>query len=430
MLGELLVVYLENARLYEDARRSTDEMRLLLDATRTIEASLELDERLDASAEVLARMLDSTSAFIMLLDRDREVLSGAAISDAHLRTDFRTLRVPLSYTTPAAEAIETGRPVVMDASVPAEVQARFALTHPNRAMLALPLLEQGQPIGAVVIDDDRPSRVWTRSEIARAELIARSVAAGIANARLFSEVRARSIELERAQRELIKRERLAALGELAAIMAHEVRNPLAVLFNSLGSLAKRVPAEGETATLLAIMGEETQRLERLVRELLDFSRPQAPSFDNESIDAVVRSAALAASREVASDARALRVELARNLPIVRIDASMIRRALVNVLVNALQAAGESGEVTVNAGIECRDGREMLRIAVTDDGPGIPEAIAARVFEPFFTTKASGTGLGLSVVKAIAESHGGEVEIASSRPGTTVSIVVPVDPGGS
>lgn len=430
VLGELLFVYLDNARLYADARRGADEMRMLLEATRIIGASLELDARLDASAEVLAQMLEATSAFVMLLGDDRTTLTGAAISDPAIRNEFRALRLPISYATPAAETVKTLRPVVLDPTMPAEERARFAITYSDRSMLALPLLEQGQAIGAVVIDDEHPERAWSRSEIARAELIARSVAAGIANARLFSEVRARSIELERAQRELIKRERLAALGELAAIMAHEVRNPLAVLFNSLGSLAKIVPSEGDAAMLLSIMGEETRRLERLVRELLDFSRPRSPSFDTESIDAVIRSASLAAARELASPCSAVRIEVAADLPSVRLDASMIRRALVNLLVNALQAAGEDGEVTVSASLEEREGRRFTRIAVTDTGPGIPPSVAPRVFEPFFTTKATGTGLGLSVVKGIAESHGGEVELTTSEAGTTVSLLVPVDLGGS
>ncbi len=430
MLGELLVVYLENAWHYADARRGAEEMRLLLDATRTIGASLELEARLDVSADVLARMLEATNAFIMLLGEDGTTLTGAAISNPAIRKEFRALRVPLTYVTPAGEAVKTRRAVVLDPTMPDEERATFGSTYSDRSMLALPLLEQGLPVGAVVIDDTRASRQWSRSEIARAELIAGSIAAGIANARLFSEVRARSVELERAQRELIKRERLAALGELAAIMAHEVRNPLAVLFNSLGSLSKLVPAEGDTAMLLSIMGEETRRLERLVRELLDFSRPRAPSFDTESVDAIIRSAALAASREIASERPGICIELAPDVPAVRVDASMIRRALVNLLVNALQATGEGGDVTVHASLVKRDGRPYVRIAVVDTGPGIPPAIAPRVFEPFFTTKATGTGLGLSVVKGIAESHGGDVELASSEDGTTVALLLPIEIAGS
>jgi signal transduction histidine kinase len=432
VLGELLVVYLENARLYADARRRLEETRMLLDVGRSVHASIELDQRLDTSAEVLTRLLDASTTFILLLEQDDTILHCVATSNAALRDDVRMVRIPMGAPSLAVKAVTTRRAVAVDDVRDAkEIHKELVDRLGEKALLALPLLVNDRPIGAVVIDDSRRPRRWSRAEIERAELIAQNVAIAVANARLYEEIRSRSSELERAQKELVKRERLAALGQLAATLAHEVRNPLGVLFNSIGTLTKILPPEGDASTLLTIMSEESVRLERLVRELLDFSRPLAPSLEPESLRVVIEGAVDAAARAVGEDALRVTTEVAPDLPPVRLDASMIRRAIVNVVVNAVQAAGPSGTVRVCAAMDQRGARRFARIDVCDSGPGIAPELASRVFEPFFTTKATGTGLGLAVVKSIMDSHGGEIALDSpGGAGTTVSLFVPIDPDSS
>jgi signal transduction histidine kinase len=234
--------------------------------------------------------------------------------------------------------------------------------------------------------------------------------------------------LRSAERELVNRGRLAAVGQLAATMAHEVRNPLGVLFNSISTLEKKLPAGGDTGTLLAIMREEAVRLERLVRELLDFARPLSPSLSSESLGALVRGAVEAASLEVGPNHPSILVEIAPDLPLVRVDASMMRQAIVKLLVNALQAASATGTVDVHASLRKLEGRRFARIDITDTGPGIAAEIARHVFDPFFTTKPTGTGLGLAIAKSIVESHGGLIDLHSvPGTGTTVGISIGVDP---
>jgi signal transduction histidine kinase len=232
---------------------------------------------------------------------------------------------------------------------------------------------------------------------------------------------AESIEaLERAQRELVKRERLAALGELSAIVAHEVRNPIGVLMGSLGRVRAnlRVPARAtENEALLAIACEETDRLARIASDLLDFSRPNEPRLEDCSLEALV----LDAIAQAGADER-VRLDVARDPLVVRVDRQRMRRALLNVVLNGLQA--NPGPVTVRVGLD--DSRARARVDVIDCGPGIPEAVRERVFEPFFTTKASGTGLGLAVVKRIVDAHRGTIDIVSGPEGTTFTIRLPLE----
>jgi two-component system, NtrC family, sensor histidine kinase HydH len=429
VLGELLVVYADNARLYAEAQERLDETRILVEVARAVSASPELDARLDASATILAHMLDASNAFILLLEEEGTVLHGVTASNPADREEFRAVRIHCSEPSIAARAVATKQPIVVeDATSSSEVQRSLVSRYGEKSLVALPLMLRDEAIGVVVFDDTRRVRTWAASEIQRAELIVQTVAVGVANARLYDEVRRRSRELERAQAELVKRERLAALGQLAAVMAHEVRNPLGVLFNSIGTLAK-LPSEGDSAQLLGIMREEATRLERLVRELLDFAKPLAPSLESEALHPLLLGAVDAATRELGpTTVPPIDVVVTADLPNAWLDASMMRRAVVNLVVNAVHAAGRAGRVEVRAAPVVRGQRRLVHLTVTDSGPGIPPGVVPRVFEPFFTTKATGTGLGLAVVKSIVESHGGDITLESTTGrGTVVSVFLPVAP---
>ena len=211
--------------------------------------------------------------------------------------------------------------------------------------------------------------------------------------------------LRAAQVGLVRRERLAALGEIAAVVAHEVRNPLAVIFNALASLRKQKPVSADAAVLLDIVQEESERLKRVVGDLLDFARPHDLSLDTVPPSRLVASAAAAVRNGDAENL--VRVEADDELPNIRCDEHLLRQALVNLVTNALQAAGRTRPVHVRA---FPQGTPVSAVcfSVYDDGAGISKEVGERLFTPFFTTRASGTGLGLAIVKRAVEAHGGEI----------------------
>ncbi len=219
-----------------------------------------------------------------------------------------------------------------------------------------------------------------------------------------------SADLRAAQTELVRRERLAALGELSAVVAHEVRNPLTVIFNALASLRKQ-PVAGDAATLLDIVGEEAERLKRVVGELLEFARPREVSMNTVHPARLVESAVEAAVAGFGAASELVDVETDAAPPKLSGDEHLLRQALVNMITNGLQAAGRKGHVRVR--VSAPEGASTIAFSVYDDGAGIPDDVAERMFTPFFTTRASGTGLGLAIVKRIAESHGGTI---TWRPG--------------
>ncbi|CAN5918201.1 hypothetical protein BH11MYX4_BH11MYX4_23690 [soil metagenome] len=244
----------------------------------------------------------------------------------------------------------------------------------------------------------------------------------LAHRRLAQDLRRSYEELARTQLVLVERERLAAIGELSAVVAHEVRNPLAVIFNCIGNLEKGGTAD--TKALLGILAEEANRLNQIVSELLDYARPGSVLLSAESLEEIVASA-IAAVRS--AEAAPVRIELCvpRPLPPISLDARLVRRAVINLVTNAAQAMPGGGRVVVRLVADTLAGRPAVSIEVADEGTGIPSAVSSRMFEPFFTTKAFGVGLGLAIVKHVAEAHHGEGSACSHEgQGTTFTVRLP------
>lgn len=292
------------------------------------------------------------------------------------------------------------------------------------ASALLPLEVKGKLNGLLVLSRRR-REPYREEELADAERLAAQVAVQLERARLVLALRHSYDELARTQKELVKQERLAALGELSAVIAHEVRNPLAVVFNSLSSL-RRATVSDDARALLAIVSEESERLDRLVNDLLDFARPNEPRIAPEPPALLVASAVDAARRGTGLHGVELTVDLAEGLPNVLIDLHLCHQALLNLVLNAAQAAGRNGKVLVQARLDADRKPPAVRLDVRDSGAGIAPELADRIFQPFFTTRASGTGLGLALVKRIAESHRAEIGF-ESKPGqgTTFSLWLPV-----
>ncbi|HWV39013.1 MAG TPA: ATP-binding protein [Vulgatibacter sp.] len=407
-----------------DAHRRAEELRMLLDVGRAITGTLDLEEVLDVSAGILAELVDASNSFIMLHDERNDELRGAGCSNLGWREAFRHVRLPLSGPSIAAQAVRERAPVAVD-DVSVTIHARSVRTwmYGEKSLLAVPLLVRDSPIGCIIVDDVRVPRAWGEAEIERVTLIAHQIAIAIANARLYDDLRRTYAKVAQAQEALVKRERLAALGELAAVVAHEVRNPLGVMFNSLASLSRLVPLKGDAKVLFDIVGEEAERLDRIVRDLLDFARPNPPSLATRPLGPLLAEALEATTRD-ASQVRGV-LEVDPELHEIPLDERMIRQALLNLFSNGVQAMPKGGELKVAARLVSEDDEPWVRVDVADRGGGIAPEFAERIFQPFFTTKATGTGLGLAVVKRVIEGHRGRIDFESTPgEGTTFTLLLP------
>jgi two-component system sensor histidine kinase HydH len=217
-------------------------------------------------------------------------------------------------------------------------------------------------------------------------------------------------------------ERLFALGQLSAGLAHEVRNPLASIAGAAGILQRNVRRDRKDAECLEIIAKECQRLNGLLSHFLDFARPRTPKYQTTDLRLLIDSVMELAAHAVGKKAIEFRKEILPDLAPVECDPELLKQVLLNLVINAIQATPGGGEVLVSAGL--RNGR--LSIEVRDEGCGIGAADRDRIFDPFFTTKESGTGLGLSVAHQIVEQHGG-ILTAEANPGKgmTFSLSLPL-----
>lgn len=334
----------------------------------------------------------------------------------------------------AASAADASRPC---APLIAAVDALFATVEERAAdsvVALIPLWHRTRELEGVLVvrTHARPRAlsegIPTEDDQELLDLIGKQVAAALADAALVDDLRKSYLHLARAQSGLVEKERLAAVGELSAQMAHELRNPIGAVFNSVSHLRRLLRPTGEPALLLDIVHEEAERLARIVDDLLDFARPRAPLLGQERVDVVLDGAVALARRAQALGQAEIVVRAPEDLPVVSVDARMMQQALVNLFTNAAQAMGGRGEVIAEATLEDDPLGRWLRIDVTDTGPGIPEELRDKLLQPFFTTKPTGTGLGLPVVRRFVEAHGGELTFRSV-PGeaTTFTVRVPADP---
>lgn len=225
--------------------------------------------------------------------------------------------------------------------------------------------------------------------------------------RLAAEVGRLRDELARKNRELERRSRLAALGQMAAGMAHEIRNPLGGIALYAGLLVKQLADRPPTQAVAAKIADGVQRLDTIVSDILAFAGEIQPQKRPVDLAAVIREACGLAQGRLEKASARLTCELADDVRLSA-DPGLLVRALANLLFNACDAAAE-GEVRLVGRQE--NGQAVIEVA--DSGPGVPAEVMDRIFNPFFTTKDTGTGLGLAIVHRIVESHGGQIGVENA-----------------
>ena len=243
-------------------------------------------------------------------------------------------------------------------------------------------------------------------------------------------------EIEAYHRERLERaERLASMGELAASLAHEIKNPLAGIDGAIQVMADELPATDSRKEIMLEILSQVRRLDKTVRDLLAFARPGRPDVAPCDLHQVLDRTLLL----VAGDPEAKRVRVVRNyradLPRLEADGKQLGQVFLNLVLNAIQAMPDGGQVRIRTALRgVRDGNGTgplpagaeVEVEVTDNGPGIPAQLREEIFKPFVTTKHRGTGLGLSVSRRIVEEHGGRITVeCPPGGGTTFRILLPV-----
>ena len=244
-------------------------------------------------------------------------------------------------------------------------------------------------------------------------------------------VERRTKQLKETQEQLLKSERLAAIGELATMVGHDLRNPLQsienatyYLNNELQRFPPSIPIPQKTMEMLQVLNDSVDYADRIVRDLQAFSAAKKPILKKTNINVIVKETL---SRVEAPESVKLITELGR-LPQIEADKDMIKRAFLNLALNGIQAMGNGGTLKLST----KKTKGYVEVSFKDTGVGIPKENMEKVFTPFFTTKAKGIGMGLAICKKFVEAHGGNIEVESQvEKGSTFTVKLPIqqDNGG-
>lgn len=450
--GKLQVLAAEFERLAERGVRSAPDMgRLVGELHAEVDALVRQRQEL-ASLYEIARELAAASDLSSLLESivDRAItVAGAERGFVVLLRPSGEYYIAVPRRVAAEEIVDTDEAFssslvrrVIQAREPilttnVQTDERFELSQSIlvqdiRSVLAVPLIARGELQGAIYVDTRMSVRHFSEADLKLLEAMASQAAMAIRTARLFEDVRrsneqlhAALDELRETQNQLVQAERLAAVGRLAASVAHELRSPLMVMRNSIYYLDRLVSEEpgGSPDSLkryFSKLDSEIDRQSKIINDLLFFSRDRPRELKKVDLNATIVDTL---ARVPMSESIVVQQVLDPELEAVTGDAEKLQQVFVNLISNAVHAMPEGGTLTVRT----RSEPFVAVVRVTDTGVGIPEENLSRLFEPFFTTRENGIGLGLSVTRSIVDGHSGSIEVNSTvGVGTTFTVRLPFE----
>ncbi len=289
-----------------------------------------------------------------------------------------------------------------------------------QANVVLPLLIDDRLVGFLTVGSEQLSEIYSTEEVTLLMTVAEACSAVIESSKVYDKRR--------------ERDRLVALGEMAAGMAHEIRNPLGAI-KGAAQMIDDSELDDESNDFLQVILEEVDRLNGVLSQFLEYARPYRGNPAPTNVNDVVSATTRILSVDVVPERVRLQLDLAHDLPEVNVDPEQLKQVLLNTILNAIQVMNEGGVITVSTGVtHTMDAEErgppsldsaQVYLRVRDSGPGIPREDLARIFVPFFTTKPNGTGLGLAISQRIIETAGGRIDITSREgEGTTVTVRLP------
>ena len=392
---------------------------------------LEIDEMVSTVMQSLERSHRVTTAALYLRDQDGDGFDLAGSFGAAVPK-----RIEALGARPLLDRLERHPSLALEDSAretgSADAAVRTAASGLGALQSAVALSVRGEEEGIVAllfVADDRVRDAFTPEEISLLEAVAAQIGVVVVNTRLYSRMK--------------ERDRLAALGSMAAGLAHEVKNPLGAI-KGAAQLLEEVGGSADDPAAREFVGiilEEVNRLDRVVGSFLDYARPHAGNPIPLDLNAAVRRTVQIVSSQIADGAIDVQLDLAGALPRTRMDPEKFRQVLMNLMQNAIQAMDGRGKITVSTGVRrstrarvaadspsrrnLSDDADLVEASVRDTGPGISPKVLRNLFIPFFTTKSRGTGLGLAISQSIVQNAGGTIEVHSQPgEGTTFTILLP------
>ncbi len=421
-IAGVLSAVLSNARRYHRLNVTVQHLDAARATALDIIADLEMDTLLQRIVHRVKELLQARGAEIGLLDAEHQVVR--IVASENPWRDYTGHQLPLGEGI-AGWVVATGETLAVE-DYNALPKRSSVYPAAFRAVVCVPLKFRDEVLGVLTVYDSREGRMFDQDEVALLELLAPQVAIAIRNALLYRELTARMEAQAKAEREMIRSARLAAVGELAAAVAHELNNPLTTVTGFVELALEDLPPDSQTAEDLTLVLEEAHRARNIVRRLLDFARRSEPVRIATDLNDLLHETLALVKHLMATSGVTLRLDLAETLPLVDVDRSEMKQVFLNLITNALQTMPHGGVLHIRTFVEDREGKSWAVVQVADTGEGMTPEQQMRVFDPFFSLKQSGPSLGLSASYSIVQKHGGVLDVQSEKnKGSVFTVRLPI-----
>ena len=299
--------------------------------------------------------------------------------------------------------------------VPGESESAEDDLHPGHgtAFAASPLIAHGQAVGAVMVDNALTGSAITQEDLRFLQLFTNQAGMAIENSILYNKIEDANRQLCEAQESLLQKERLAAIGEMAAGIAHELKGPLVSIGGFAGRLTRKLPHDSNEWGHADLIVREVLRLEAILSEILFFSKKATICYTRCSLAEIIKDSLAVVTVPLEEKQIIVSTRFSRRKLVLLGDGQQLKQVFINIFLNALDAMGSCGKLTVHAQPDEIDGKEAVCVRITDTGGGIPIEALSSIFTPFYTTKENGTGLGLPIANRIITNHGGKIQIVNN-----------------
>ena len=397
--------------------------------------TLDIDEILRLVLEGVTKNIGFDRARLYLVNQKRNALEcKMAVGIDEERIKGITLRLDPEESVVARSIIEKQPFVIPDAGKDPRVNPALKEKFNLHSLVVVPLLVKEKALGAIAADFVEPSKNITKEALESVMVYAQQAGLAIHNAFMYQELKAFSLQMEekiqkttadlrKTEAQLVRSDKLAALGQLAAGIAHEIRNPLTSINILIHSLTGNYPAGNSHREDLKVIAEEINRINEIVDQFLRFAKPAPPRLEKAEVLSIIEETLQLLRPQIEKQRIEVRKEF-QPLPLILMDREQMKQAILNLLLNAVQAMPKGGHLSLKGRLPEED--RWMKLSIQDSGVGIPGEDIDKLFDPFFSTKEGGIGLGLSITHRIIDQHDGKIEVESAPgKGTLFTVWLPV-----
>jgi len=406
-------------------KRKIFDLYTIFEISRHLNSVLDTESLLDGIILTVIGQMGVSGCAIFTADNSGSELN---LSKSKGITLDRNVRYVLPIESPIFKVLSeaqntTHRLIELARKLPG-AKADIALLKSVDTELVIPMSLKNKICGLLIVTEKISRTPFYEDDKDFLSILANQLSVAVENARLFESEKEAYNQLAKAQRQLVETEKLAALGQLSARVAHEVNNPLGIIKNYLELIMQSVDSDEKIPAYVTILKEEVDRIARIVRQLLGFYHPHSIEKGEVRLPNVVNEIIVLMSMQLEDKRLKLIKKYDEDLPPVWASSEQMKQVFLNLIMNARDVMKDGGEIIISGAI----GNDRVIFEFADSGPGIEEDHLSQVFEPFYTTKknGAGTGLGLSVCYGIIQNHGGTISVRNREEGGAVfSIELPI-----